>query len=370
MQAIVSFFTAIIMFIAPMLNYPKAEPEKDKWNTDYAYIFVHGLSGWGEYDFYYDFLPYWGMFGGDMMKYLNARGYTARAASVDPQGSAWDRACELYAQLTGTRVDYGEAHSKRCNHSRYGDDFTGRALIGNFSEKHKINLLGHSFGGATILLFTELMANGSPEEQKAGGDISPFFTGGKGSWIYSITTLASPLNGTTAYNIGSGSGNSGSKSTAENGKPFYDSAAYDMYIDNAIALMENIETLSSVYYFSFPCCCTKEGADGYQVADENIWIEPYVKSNVDVIGSYRGVTPGGVVLDEKWWPNDGLVNTYSAMAPFNAPQKAFDSAGIEPGIWNVMPVYAGDHQAFNGDLLKPNNIRPFFTKHIEMINAL
>jgi len=35
----------------------------------------------------------------------------AYAASVAPNGSAWDRACELYAQLSGTRVDYGKAHT-------------------------------------------------------------------------------------------------------------------------------------------------------------------------------------------------------------------------------------------------------------------
>ena len=35
-------------------------------------------------------------------------------------GSAWDRTCELYAQLTGTRVDYGKAHAEKYGHARYG----------------------------------------------------------------------------------------------------------------------------------------------------------------------------------------------------------------------------------------------------------
>ena len=51
---------------------------------------------------------------------LNEKGIEAYAPAVGPLSSAWDRACELYAQLMGTRVDYGEAHSKMHGHNRYG----------------------------------------------------------------------------------------------------------------------------------------------------------------------------------------------------------------------------------------------------------
>ncbi len=43
-------------------------------------------------------MKYWGMQNGDLMKYLNSLGYDCYAASVAPTGSAWDRACELYAE--------------------------------------------------------------------------------------------------------------------------------------------------------------------------------------------------------------------------------------------------------------------------------
>lgn len=90
-----------------------AEPSR------YEYVFVHGLSDWGSYDEAYKTIPYWGMLGGDLMKYLNREGYSSYAASVAPDGSAWDRACELYAQLAGTVVDYGKAHSEKCGHERF-----------------------------------------------------------------------------------------------------------------------------------------------------------------------------------------------------------------------------------------------------------
>ena len=70
------------------------------------FVFVHGLSGWGSYDQKYRRMPYWGMRGGDLMAFLRGKGFDCYAASVSPTGSAWDRACELYAQLAGKRVDY------------------------------------------------------------------------------------------------------------------------------------------------------------------------------------------------------------------------------------------------------------------------
>ena len=140
------------MFCFPALNIPHVKVDDTKFNTEYANVFVHGLAGWGSYTWYNDFLPYWGMFGGDLMQYLNARGFECYSAAVDPTGSAWDRACELYAQLTGTVTDYGEEHSKRCRHDRYGEDYSSDPLIDEWSAEDKINLLGHSFGGVTVRL--------------------------------------------------------------------------------------------------------------------------------------------------------------------------------------------------------------------------
>ena len=74
-------------------------------------VFVHGLMGWGERAGLNSVLPYWGMTTGSLTAYLNSLGYETYSATVGPISSAWDRACELYAQLTGTTVDYGAAHA-------------------------------------------------------------------------------------------------------------------------------------------------------------------------------------------------------------------------------------------------------------------
>ena len=163
-------------------------------------VFVHGLMGWGERAGLNSVLPYWGMTTGSLTAYLNSLGYETYSATVGPISSAWDRACELYAQLTGTTVDYGAAHSAAHDHARYGVTYD-RPLFDGWGTKRAVNLVGHSFGGATTRLFLELMANGNAEEvaaaKAAGTAPSPLFTGGKSSWVHSMTEVAAPHNGTT-----------------------------------------------------------------------------------------------------------------------------------------------------------------------------
>ena len=383
---------AVILTLCTLFGASTAwfQADKTSWTTNYPYVFVHGLSGWGSYDSTYKLMPYWGMFGGDLMQYLNDKGFHAVCASVSPRGSAWDRACELYAELTGTRVDYGKAHAQRCGHARYGTDYTGRALVDKFSETDKINILGHSFGGATVRLFASVMAAGSAEEQAAtpADELSDYFKGGKGSWIYSLTSLAAPHNGTTAYcdedapeqlaeaekeipplekklqDIMSRTNNQKTNDRIDE-----DYADYDMYIDNALALNETILTLPNTYYFSYACSCSERQADGTWTPLESK-MEILFRSSSRLIGQYTGVTIGGYVIDETWLENDGLVNTISAKAPFGAPQKDYDPADVPQGVWNIMPVYIGDHMSLQGGLFHTNDVKDLYVEHLTRINAL
>ena len=356
--------------------------------SDLEYIFVHGLSGWGSYDKRYQRMPYWGMSGGDLMEYLRSEGFSCHAASVAPEGSAWDRACELYAQLAGTVTDYGKAHSEQYGHERFGPDFTGRPLIPDWESGRKLVLLGHSFGGATIRLFSELLANGSAEEQAvtAPEELSPFFLGGQGERLHALVTLAAPTNGTTAYDLYKderfdvnsvkvsrwddlwGNFFSNRKQAEKDGRSEDDYAAHDMYIDNAQALNARISTLPGTYYFAVPCSAT-EAVDGVQRPVRGR-MEAMFRRTSARMGAYTGKTAGGVVLDESWQENDGLVNTVSAGAPLGAPSTAYDPAHIEAGVWQVFPVYDGDHMSLQGGMTKRNNIRPFYLELLETVDAL
>lgn len=361
MAKIISFPLSLIFAFLSLLGIylpkPEANIDKDLWKTNYSYVFVHGLRGWGEYDAQYKIMPYWGMFGGELMGKLEKQGFKCYAASVDGTASAWDRACELYAQLTGTVTDYGKAHSEEHGHERFGPDFTGKALIPAFDSEHKINLLGHSFGGATIRVFATLMAKGDEAEMNATDedDISPLFTGGKGDYIHSLTTLAAPSNGTTAY-----------EAPAED----KDSAAFDMYIDNALAINEKMVTAENTYYFAIPCSATTKQVDGTYKADKKI-MESMFRSSADEMGSYTGVTEGGYVFGEEWLENDGLVNTISAMAPTSAPSVQYEEGNVNPGVWNVMPTYRGDHMSLQGGMMKTNvQVYELYLNHLNMINML
>ena len=358
--------------------------------SDLEYIFVHGLSGWGSYDKRYQRMPYWGMSGGDLMEYLRSEGFSCYAASVAPEGSAWDRACELYAQLAGTVTDYGKAHSEQYGHERFGPDFTGRPLIPDWESGRKLVLLGHSFGGATVRLFASVMEQGSAEERAAtpAEELSDYFKGGKGSWIHSLTALAAPHNGTTAYSDEDASeqlaeaekeipplekklqeimSRTNSQKTGDRIEEDY--ADYDMYIDHALTLNKTILTLPETYYFSIPCSCSEQQPDGTW-SPINSKMELMFRSSSRLIGQYTGVTRGGYVIDESWLENDGLVNTISAKAPFGAPQKDFDPASVQPGVWNILPVYQGDHMSLQGGLFKTNDIKELYLEHLSMINAL
>ena len=162
--------SAVILFAASMFfvtckSSQTTQLQNDNWNTNYDFVFVHGLSGWGHYDSRNRFFPYWGMKNGSLMEQLQKQGFKVYDASVAPQGSAWDRTCELYAQLTGTVTDYGLEHSARCGHPRFGRDFSKEPLISTWNSQNKINLLGHSFGGVTVRLLAHLMAQGSEAER-------------------------------------------------------------------------------------------------------------------------------------------------------------------------------------------------------------
>ena len=159
----------------------------------YPMIFVHGMFGWGSAVGIDKIIPYWGSSAGNLMNFMTEFGYECYSASVGPVSSAWDCACELYAQLTGTRVDYGIAHSEYHSHNRYGRTYR-EPLVKNF-ENSKIHLIGHSHGGQVIRLLAHLLAYGDENEMQATdkNDISGLFTGGKENLIsVSYTHLTLP----------------------------------------------------------------------------------------------------------------------------------------------------------------------------------
>ena len=63
--------------------------------------------------------------------------------------SAHDRACELFYELYGGRVDYGAEHAQHFGHARYGQ--TLQAKWPAWSAERPVDLVGHSYGGNVCL---------------------------------------------------------------------------------------------------------------------------------------------------------------------------------------------------------------------------
>ena len=380
----------------------------------YTYVLVHGLGGWGENSEMGKTANYWGATTGSLAEYLRGKGYDVRVPTVGPYSSTWDRACELYAQLTGTRVDYGEAHSKAHNHERYGTEYT-EPLVPEWSKRSKINLIGHSFGGETVRMLASLMANGDEAEMKATGEeTSELFKGGKADWIFSVTTLASPHNGSQLTEVAGGVGKlfgvdnavdftvkvvfsllsaSGLSEDDLNlmlgqfgiGKDTYKSAAeaieavtkadndhafYDLSPDGAARLNKKIKTVNGVYYFSYAYSTVTKSASGKYTEKPGTFSSMIISANL--LGNYKCTTKGGIEINEEWFDNDGLVSVVSAAYPEGEEHRDLSEnpEEIAKGVWNTAPVLSGDHGTPVGLGASAAKTRDFYIKLFAMIDSL
>ena len=384
----------------------------DQTRSDDPVVFVHGLFGWGQRDKIFRIMPYWGMTTGSLPDYLATQGYETYAASVGPLSSAWDRACELYAQLVGARTDYGVKHAQDFGHERYGIDYE-TPLFDGWGTERAVNLVGHSFGGATIRLFLDILADGSAEEQAAakaaGTEVSPFFQGGKADWVYSLTTLAAPHNGTTFLECCGDITQFAAEASTTMAKllgisdfkgvydfqleqfGFYrkdgetvlealdrvlhsdflshnDNVFRDLTIDRALELNDDIEIQPNVYYFSYAGDKTRQSTltgERTSAVDMTPLFVPFANQ---MCGYYDQTTAGGFRIDKSWAPNDGLVNTVSALYPTDSAgrcltqsgkagyvqQDGYSNVGYQPGVWNVMPVRHYDHGNFIAGMPVPD----------------
>ena len=405
-----------LVMAGSLLLLPAAAANTQSGATRYPTVYVHGLMGWGEHDQIYSAVPYWGL-STDLMPYMTGKGYESYAASVGPLSSAWDRACELYAQLTGTTVDYGAAHAAEYGHARYGATYD-KPLFAGWSASKKINLVGHSFGGATIRLFLDILADGSAEEQAAakaaGTEVSPFFEGGKADWVYSLTTLAAPHNGTTFLECCDNMAQFAAEASTAMAKllgisdfkgvydfqldqfgirkddnetfaqalervlksdflSHNDNAFLDLTIDKSLEINKGIAIQPNVYYFSYAGDQTSADprtGNHYPTVSaipSNGMCALMLSFSYNMGKYYDKYTAGGIYIDRSWLPNDGLVNTVSALYPTTTDKNTtecrkqdgsqgwvnydgYSDIAFRPGIWYVMPVTRADHMQFVGGI--------------------
>lgn len=401
------------------------------YRNKYPFVFVGGMLSWGEENGIYKGFPYWGMVCGNLCRQLRETGIEAYGPQVGPVNSAWDRACHLYAMLTGTRVDYGIAHAKSHKHARYGRTYE-KPLFEGWGQPmadggiKKVHLLGHSFGGVTMRLLAELLTNGSEEERKAtkDGTLSPLFEGGHGDLIASITAISAPHDGTTFVHafapmmkamtagvaalfsvLGNTPANKFYDNYLENygitvpaGQTNYenilnpkqlvrirnllktgDHVFYDLRIDEASKINDRIHTCPDIYYFSV----TGNGTKPDPKNPENqvrapimiFFFTPFAK----VLGSFPAQKIGDYYVDASWHANDGLVPTESGRYPHKEAHVMYEDVKDQPlkkGVWHVLPDYIADHGTVIGGSLsyigpgKGEPYRKYWRDHLEMLMGL
>lgn len=425
MKKVISVILAVCMLVSllSVSAFAKETAWDDVTKNEYPFVFVHGMGGWGAYETNAP-MPYWGgmNFEGLMMStddtnivdILNSKGVEVYEASVGPFSSAWDRACELYAQLTGTVVDYGEAHSKAHNHDRYGYSYEGKSLMGeNWDLTTPINIMGHSFGGPTVRLFASLMYWGDEAEVAATGeDTSPLFTGGH-DVIHSVTTFSSPNDGTPIADflvdlklialiafagnlIGSLFGDEvmmwhlrfghfgltakenedKAKLSISNIVNFYnanDNCGYDMTIDGAKKLNEKIKVVPTAYYYSYTAIATEENLVGMQ----KLSTPSLFSFSSLILSASEGKTIDGVEMTKEWAISDGIVPYASAKCPMKDIDTAKNyseaiAAGeeIQPGRWYMMdPLMDFQHASYMGTVGWPVSVEDFYVNFINTVNS-
>ncbi len=337
-----------------------------------AIVFIHGMGGWGPLDLG-GLYSYWG----DALRQMGSP-FRAFEAKCGPISSLHDRACEVFAQIKGTRIDYGEAHSEEAGHARFSRDFEGRGFLPDWSEDNPVILIGHSAGAPTALLLQKLLA-----EDFWG-------LGSNANWVESIVSIAGALNGSTlAYNLcNDTTGRLQSRPSALVGQALSllsrvlhlgsprlfdlhldqwigtegtdraafgrfaasdDNLLHDMTLHGARRTLERCETFEESYYLSLVACATtpqrrlpflprierpdlamivRQPYGGLYICHRGEFAEP----------PFAGWGEGDLTM-EQWRANDGCVNTISQRYPFLAGthpvggEGVFSNPQLGPGGW-------------------------------------
>lgn len=333
---------------------------------------------------------YWGGMN-DIKMYLEERGYRVYIADIGPLSSNRDRACELFADIAGGRVDYGEHHAETYGHERFGslrpglypqwgsvDPATGKV--------RKVHLIGHSMGGQTARVLARLLEAGDQaEREKSGTGCSPLFNGGR-SWIESITTLATPHNGTTLTRAAPyiddfitltlallessnslvdghvfdfqldhwGLSPGPEDRIADIRKQLEESrlwertkdiSLYDLTPEGAEDLNRRTPACGDIYYFSWAACYGRGDVESLA------GLHPGLLPSALFMEGYEPTDDDPPWLRSHWALNDGVVNTASMPGPRAGSADRIVSFDGRPrrGVWNYMGVLAPcDHLDVTG----------------------
>ncbi len=368
----------------------------------YPVVLVPGVVGYSEDTLPGKILPCFGTTATSVSKVIKSMGMDCHTASFGLVSGIWDRTCELYAQIFGGRVDYGEAHSKKFDHDRFGKTYPG--MIGVKPEK--INLIAYGFGAPVARLFIDLLCNGSQEEINATDpdELSGLFKGENRGFVHSLVTVAGVNSGITlplaletkipnarklyveaaavaesivahmnyidpyyekhgitftqhgfAFNYNDKEHLVDEESLNNYLSKTDDNILYEISPDGMDKFNRNMSAAEDTYYISFAGSVTKNLFGKITI--------PTLKAGICaplalLISTFENYLPEYPTVTENTHENDGFVNTDSSLPPISEHSAAFKSADrCVPGVWYMMPVSERNHLSFAGLFNRPDKYR-------------
>ena len=378
----------------------------------YPIVLIHGFFGWGNEEL--GDYKYWGG-KKDIQRMLEDNGYKVINVSVGPISSNWDRAVEAYYQLKGGQVDYGLSHSKKYDLIRKPQDKKYEGLYKQWSSENPVHLIGHSMGGQTARMLQYLLENEIyADDSLSLVEGSELLGSSNKGWIKSITSIATPHDGSTLadivtktfpfiqyfiglagvvgtnfydfdlsqWNIKRKSDETWSKYVQRmrrhNAWSTKNISSWDLSLDGAAELNTFLNASNDIYYFSYTFSATsKNGVTGYHTPDKDVFL--LIRSRAKLLGSRMVFTNSGNSTDSTWWENDGIVNLRSMRGPTtgkNGSDSIVEYQPTEPliqGQWYTFEPIKLDHYQSVGHMIpreKRSLLDSIYLNHAKLLWSL
>ena len=380
--------------------------------NDFPIVLIHGFFGWGNDEM--GNYSYWG--GHDnLQKTLEDNGYRVFNVSVGPISSNWDRAIEVYYQLKGGQVDYGYGHSKKYGLIQKPIDKVYKGLYPEWDKDHPVHLIGHSMGGQTArmlqyLLEAEVFEDASDKNKEKSKLLGESNRG----WISSVTSLATPHDGSTLadivtktfpfvqyfiglagvvgtnfynfdlsqWNLIRGPDETWSiyvrRMRTHKAWDTKNISAWDLSLEGAAELNSYLNASPDIYYFSFVFSATsKDELTGYHLPNKDVFL--LIRSRAKLLGSKIVFKSDGSETDSTWWENDGIVNVRSMKGPTsgqNGPDPIVPFVKSDPlmqGQWYSFDKINLDHYQSVGHMLskeKRKMLDTIYINHAKLLLSL
>ena len=335
----------------------------------------------------------------DLESELRDAGFEVYTVSVGPISPNWHRAIEAFHQIKGGQVNYGNEKAQKHGIIQRPKNKKYDGLFPEWDDQHPIHIISHSQGGQTARMLELLLKQSIPNEE------SPLLSNQYNRWIKSITTIATPHNGSTlvpimtnifpfAQNLvpwfGGIENNTLNKfynfdlehwgldkypgeSTNDYFFRLSESAVsesknlctWDLSLKGSAEFNKQYRSDKDVYYFSFSTYSTEPKKQGtMQKPDADMSFHLWPTSLL--IGQYNNAPDSG------WYENDGVCNTVSMSHPQGLKAMDYDGKPVQ-GVWQHVEKLHMDHQAVIGHNVfrkDHENILALYKNHCALLYSL